>query len=68
METIISNIVFTSNLTGIINSTNIDYSLSLREIERQIVDYVLRVENMNQSRSAKLLNIRRSTLWRMLNE
>jgi transcriptional regulator with PAS, ATPase and Fis domain len=68
METIISNIVFTSNLTGIINSTNIDYSLSLREIERQIVDYVLRVENMNQSRTAKRLNISRSTLWRMLNE
>ena len=68
METIISNIVFTSNLTGIINGTNIDYSLSLREIERQIVDYVLRVENMNQSRTAKRLNISRSTLWRMLNE
>ena len=48
--------------------SHIDYSLSLREIEKQIVFYVLKLENMNQTRAAQRLNISRSTLWRMLNE
>lgn len=39
----------------------------LTAIEADIIDIVMRQENMNQSRVAKRLGINRSTLWRKLN-
>ena len=55
-------------LAGNADCINIDFALTLREIEQEIVRHVLRLEGMNQSRTAKRLNISRSTLWRLLNE
>lgn len=45
---------------------HLDMSMTLEEINRHILDYVLRQEGWNQSRVAKRLGISRSTLWRML--
>lgn len=45
----------------------LDLTKPLDEIERDIILHVLQEENMNQSRTAKRLNIGRSTLWRKLN-
>ncbi len=45
----------------------IDLSKSLDEIERDIINYVIIDENMNQSRAAKRLRISRSTMWRKTN-
>lgn len=42
----------------------INLNLTLDEIIDQVVNIVLKEENMNQSRAAKRLNISRSTLWR----
>lgn len=44
----------------------LDLSGTLEEIERRIIEQVLRDENMNQSATAKRLGIGRSTLWRKL--
>jgi propionate catabolism operon transcriptional regulator len=41
---------------------------TLAETERDIINYILEAEQMNQSRAAKRLGISRSTLWRKLNE
>lgn len=45
---------------------SIDLSRTLDEITKDIVQRVYRIENMNQTRTAKHLGISRSTLWRML--
>lgn len=44
----------------------LDLTKTLDEIEHDILLHVLQEENMNQSRTAKRLNIGRSTLWRKL--
>ncbi|WP_036586402.1 helix-turn-helix domain-containing protein, partial [Paenibacillus darwinianus] len=41
---------------------------TLNEIEKEIIGYVLKEENMNQTKAAERLGINRSTLWRKLNE
>ncbi|MCY9374104.1 PrpR N-terminal domain-containing protein [Bacillus sp. T17B1] len=41
---------------------------TLEDIERRIIQAVLKEENMNQSKAAKRLNINRTTLWRKLKE
>lgn len=46
----------------------IDFSMTLSEINRHIVECVLQQENWNQSQAAKRLDISRSTLWRMLRD
>ena len=50
------------------NCPAIDLSRPLKEIERNIIQYVYQRENMNQTLAAKKLGISRSTLWRVLNE
>jgi len=45
---------------------NIDVSRSLEDIEIQIIMHVLKLENMNQTKTAKRLGITRATLWRKL--
>lgn len=44
----------------------IDLSGTLDEITKNVVKFVLEQEKMNQSRTAKRLNISRSTLWKKL--
>lgn len=68
LEFILSNMAPPSVAAEQKGYAQIDYSLTLREINHQIAEYILRLENMNQSRAAKRLNISRSTLWRILNE
>ncbi|MCQ4085489.1 sigma-54-dependent Fis family transcriptional regulator [Saccharibacillus sp. JS10] len=41
---------------------------TLKEIEKQVIESVLREENYNQSRTAERLGINRATLWRKLKE
>ncbi|WP_341961910.1 PrpR N-terminal domain-containing protein [Planococcus maritimus] len=41
---------------------------SLKEIERQIIEQVLKEENDNQTQAAKRLGINRATLWRKLKD
>ncbi len=45
----------------------IDIAKTLSEIEREIINKVLKDENMNQTKAAKRLGINRTTLWRKLN-
>lgn len=44
-----------------------DYNKTLEEIERDIVDCVLKDTDGNQTKAAKRLGISRTTLWRILN-
>jgi len=44
----------------------IDLNKTLEEINRDIIEYVLALENHNYSKAAKRLGISRSTLWRKL--
>jgi transcriptional regulator with PAS, ATPase and Fis domain len=46
----------------------IDLSGTLDDIEKQVIDQVLKEEDYNQSKAAKRLGINRSTLWRKLKE
>ncbi|MFP7202952.1 helix-turn-helix domain-containing protein, partial [Lysinibacillus halotolerans] len=39
---------------------------TLKEIEREIIELVLKEENFNQSKTAERLGINRATLWRKL--
>lgn len=48
--------------------SQIDLNMPLRDIEKQIINRILREENYNQSATAKRLGISRTTLWRILNE
>jgi transcriptional regulator, propionate catabolism operon regulatory protein len=41
---------------------------SLEEIEKKIIEYVLKEEDYNQTKAAKRLHINRSTLWRKLKQ
>jgi len=41
---------------------------TLKEIEKEIIELVLKEENFNQSRTAERLGINRATLWRKLKE
>src|SRR5699024_5301533 len=41
---------------------------NLRDIEKQVIQKVMERENGNQSKTAKILGINRSTLWRKTNE
>lgn len=41
---------------------------SLDEIEKKIIEYVLKEEDYNQTKAAKRLKINRSTLWRKLKQ
>lgn len=45
---------------------SMDLTGTLEEIQRRIIEQVLREENMNQSVAAKRLGIARSTLWRKI--
>ena len=45
----------------------LDLSLTLSEINREIIGRVLLEEDGNQSRTAQRLGISRTTLWRLLN-
>lgn len=49
-------------------TNQIDLNMSLRDIEKQIINRILREENYNQTVTAKRLGISRTTLWRILNE
>jgi len=44
----------------------INLNQSLDNIESEIIDFIMKEENMNQSKVAKRLGINRSTLWRKL--
>lgn len=46
----------------------INFSMTLKEINRYVAECVLQQENWNQSKAAKRLGISRSTLWRMLRD
>lgn len=46
----------------------INFSMTLKEINRYVAECVLQQENWNQSKAAKRLGISRSTLWRMLKD
>lgn len=46
--------------------TGIDLSKTMAEIEKEIIELVLREENFNQTKAAKRLGMNRSTLWRKL--
>mgnify|MGYP001943716875 FL=1 len=46
----------------------IDLTKTLSEIEQEVIQYVLKEENNNQTRAAKRLGINRSTLWRKLKQ
>ncbi len=46
----------------------VDLGKPLKDIEHDIVSFVLEREGMNQSRAAKRLGISRSTIWRILNK
>jgi len=41
---------------------------SLEEIEKKIIEHVLKEEDYNQTKTAKRLNVNRSTLWRKLKQ
>ena len=47
-------------------AASFDLSGTLEDIERRIIQQVLKEENMNQSAAAKRLGIGRSTLWRKI--
>ena len=47
---------------------DLDLNQSLKDITYDIVLKVLKEENMNQSRTAKRLDISRTTLWRILKD
>ncbi|KKI93329.1 hypothetical protein WQ54_03575 [Bacillus sp. SA1-12] len=47
-------------------TTEIDLNTTWDQIERQILEKVLKEEGMNQSKAAKRLGISRATLWRKL--
>lgn len=55
-----------SEVSAAYGSFNLDQPL--RSIEKQIINYVLKEENFNQTTTAKRLEISRTTLWRLLNE
>ena len=55
---------FTKELSP--TSTRIDLKSTWDQIEKQIIEEVLKEEGMNQSRAAKRLGISRATLWRKL--
>ena len=55
-----------SGFSGEDGGASIDFSGTLHEIEAQIVNHVLQLENNNQTRAAKRLDISRSTMWRLL--
>lgn len=55
-----------NSFSGEDSGTSIDFSGTLHEMEYQIVNHVLRLENNNQTRAAKRLDISRSTMWRIL--
>lgn len=55
-----------SGFSGEDGGASIDFSGTLHEIEAQIVNHVLQLENSNQTRAAKRLDISRSTMWRLL--
>lgn len=46
------------------NDLLIDTSLTLEEMEQEIIEYVLKRSNMNQTVAAQSLGLSRSTLWR----
>ena len=52
--------------TEYLNYSGIDITKPLEEIERDIIQHVLREENMNQSAAARRLGISRNTIWRKL--
>ena len=47
-------------------AASFDLSGTLEDIERRVIQQVLKEENMNQSAAAKRLGIGRSTLWRKI--
>ncbi|MXQ53459.1 sigma-54-dependent Fis family transcriptional regulator [Shimazuella alba] len=49
-----------------ITAANIDLTGTWNQIEKKILEVVLREEGMNQSKAAKRLGISRATLWRKL--
>lgn len=49
-------------------ATGLDLTGSFKDIERQILEYVLTDEDGNQTKAAERLNINRATLWRKLKD
>lgn len=47
---------------------SISFKGTLKEIEKEIIEIVLKEENYNQSKTAERLGINRATLWRKLKE
>lgn len=47
-------------------SQSIELTGTLKDIEKEIISYVLKEENNNQSKAAERLGINRATLWRKL--
>ncbi|KAG2853357.1 hypothetical protein PC114_g28748 [Phytophthora cactorum] len=50
------------------SSNTMKLSGTLKEIEKEIIQFVLLEENNNQSKAADRLGINRATLWRKLKE
>ncbi|MEW9501109.1 sigma-54-dependent transcriptional regulator [Jeotgalibacillus marinus] len=48
--------------------TSIDKKETLKDIEKKIIEQVLKEEEFNQTKTAKRLGINRATLWRKLKE
>ncbi|ARI78673.1 PrpR N-terminal domain-containing protein [Halobacillus mangrovi] len=64
VQTILEKMEFDPNNDAL--SNDIDLTLTLEEIEKQIIQKVLEEEEMNQSKAAARLGINRTTLWRKL--
>ena len=56
------------SICAVQSSLPIDMSGTLDEINKAVVKFVLEQEDMNQSKTAKRLNISRSTLWKKLQQ
>ncbi|MCM3786433.1 PrpR N-terminal domain-containing protein [Neobacillus mesonae] len=55
-------------LDGQERANPVKLSGTLKEMEKEIIQYVLKEENNNQSKAAERLGINRATLWRKLKE
>lgn len=64
----ITSLPFEQPSGGVEPSFYLDPQYSLKEIERFIIEQVLKEENYNQTQAAKRLGINRATLWRKLKD
>ena len=59
---------YNNNLNYKSNSIEISLDKNLDEINKEIIERIVKQENGNQSKAAKRLNIGRTTVWRKLKE